>query len=112
MTANCINSFDLKYQLKTFYKNVGFLMCNFVYLEKMILMKRQVLIDKTMNKISLLPDIKIKEVNDFADFLLSKMDDKIIQEGIQKIVSDSKSFNYLKDEEDLYTVEDLKERYK
>ena len=75
-------------------------------------MKRQVLIDKTMNKISRLTDIKIKEVNDFADFLLSKIDDKIIQEGIQKIVSDSKSFNYLKDEEDLYTVEDLKERYK
>jgi len=75
-------------------------------------MKRQVLIDKTMNKISRLTDIKIKEVNDFADFLLSKIDDKIIQEGIQKIVYDSKSFNYLKDEEDLYTVEDLKERYK
>ena len=75
-------------------------------------MKRQVLIDKTMNKISRLTDIKIKEVNDFADFLLSKIDDKIIQEGIQKIVYDSKSFNYLKDEEDLYTVKDLKERYK
>jgi hypothetical protein len=56
--------------------------------------------------------MKIKEVNDFADFLLSKIDDKIIQEGIQQIVSDSKSFDYLKDEEDLYTVEDLKERYK
>lgn len=87
-------------------------MDKYVFLEKMILMNRQVLIDKTMNKISLLPDMKIKEVNDFADFLLSKIDDKIIQEGIQQMVSDSKSFDYLKDEEDLYTVEDLKERYK
>ena len=83
-------------------------MDKFVFLEKMILMNRQVLIDKTMNKISILPDMKIKEVNDFADFLLSKIDDKIIQEGIQQMVSDSKSFDYLKDEEDLYTVEDLK----
>lgn len=78
----------------------------------MILMKRQVLIDNAINKISLLPDIKIKEVNDFADFLMSKIDDNVMQEGIQKIVSDSKSFNYLKDEDDLYTVDDLKERYK
>ena len=75
-------------------------------------MNRQVLIGKTMNKISLLPDMKIKEVNDFADFLLSKIDDKIFQEGIHKMVSDSKSFDYLKDEEDLYTAEDLKEKYK
>jgi hypothetical protein len=75
-------------------------------------MDRQVLIDKTINKIRQLPDMKIKEVSDFADFLLSKIDDKIIQEGIQKMISESKSFAYLKDEEDLYTVEDLKERYK
>ena len=45
-------------------------------------MNRQVLIDNTLNKIRLLPDMKIKEVSDFTDFLLSKIDDKIIQEGI------------------------------
>ena len=75
-------------------------------------MNRQVLIDNTINKIKLLPDIKLKEVNDFADFLLGKIDDKIILEGIQKMISDSKSFEYLKDEEDLYSVDDLKERYR
>ncbi len=75
-------------------------------------MNRETLIDNIINKIRQLPDMKIKEVNDFADFLLSKIDDRIIQEGIQKMVSDSKSFNYLKDEEDLYSVDDLKERYK
>ena len=75
-------------------------------------MNRQVLIDNTINKIKQLPDIKIKEVNDFADFLLSRIEDKIMQEGIQKMVSDSKSFDFLKDEEDLYSFNDLKERYK
>lgn len=75
-------------------------------------MDRQVLIDRTINKIRLLPDMKIKEIDDFADFLLSKIDDKIILEGIQKMISDSKSFEYLIDEEDLYTVDDLKEKYK
>ncbi|MGB8319917.1 MAG: hypothetical protein WCE54_17425 [Ignavibacteriaceae bacterium] len=74
-------------------------------------MDRQVLIDKTINKIRQLPDIKIKEVDDFAEFLLSKIDDRIILEGIQKLASDSRAFSYLKDEEDLYTVNDVKEKY-
>jgi hypothetical protein len=75
-------------------------------------MNRQVLINNTINKIKQLPDKKIKEINDFADFLLSKIDDKIIQEGIQNLTSKSKVFDFLKDEEDLYTVNDLKQRYK
>jgi hypothetical protein len=78
----------------------------------MISMNRQVLIDNTINKIRQLPDMKIKEVNDFADFLLSKIDDKITVDGIQKIVSDSKAFDFLNDEENLYSVNDLKEKYK
>ncbi len=75
-------------------------------------MDRQALIDNIIKKVKQLPDAKIKEVNDFADFLLGKIDDKIIREGIQKLTSDSKSFYFLKDEEDLYSVNDLKERYK
>jgi len=75
-------------------------------------MKRKVLIEETIEKIQQLPDVKIQEINDFADFLLSKIDDKILLEGIQKITSDSKTFEYLKNEEDLYSVNDLKEKYK
>lgn len=75
-------------------------------------MDRKVLIEKLKNKIELLPDNKIQEVEDFADFLLSKIDDKITVEGIQKLVSDSKVFDFLKDDEDLYSVNDLKEKYK
>lgn len=75
-------------------------------------MDRQVLINNAISKIRQLPDTKIKEVNDFADFLLSKMDDQIIREGIKEMISDSKSYDFLKEEEDLYTVNDLKERYK
>lgn len=74
-------------------------------------MNRQVLIEDTISKISRLPDVKIKEVNDFVEFLLSKIDDKIISEGIKELISDSKAFEFLKDEEDLYTVNDLKEKY-
>lgn len=75
-------------------------------------MDRNDLIENTMLKIRQLPDLKIKEINDFADFLLMKIDDQILQEGIQELVLKSKAFNYLNEEEDLYSVNDLKERYK
>jgi hypothetical protein len=74
-------------------------------------MNRQVLIDNAVNKIKKLPDTKIQEINDFADFLLSKIDDKIILDNIQNLTAKSKSFHFLNDEEDLYDETDLKERY-
>lgn len=74
-------------------------------------MNRQLLIESIMQKISHLPDVKIKEVDDYADFLLGKIDDQILQEGIQNLVADAGTFDFLKDEEDLYTVEDLKTRF-
>jgi hypothetical protein len=70
------------------------------------------LIENIVEKIGYLPDEKIKEVNDFTEFLLSKIEDRLITEGITELASDSKSFNFLECEEDLYTVNDLKERYK
>ena len=44
--------------------------------------------------------------------LLRHFEDEILQKGIEKLVSNSKTFSYLKDDEDLYTVNDLKEKYK
>lgn len=75
-------------------------------------MDRETLIKQAIKKLNQLPESKIQEINDFADFLLSKLDDIVLQEGIQKLASDSKSFEYLKEEEELYSVNDLKERYK
>jgi len=75
-------------------------------------MTRQILIEKVLTKIKMLPEEKIKEVDNFADFLLNKIDDRIVTEGIQKIVSESKAFEFLNEEEELYSVNDLKEKYK
>jgi len=75
-------------------------------------MTRQVLIQRTIDNLSKLPDQKLKEVSDFAEFLLSKLEDRLLTEGIQKLTSSSKSFRFLDDEEDLYTEADLKEKYK
>ena len=75
-------------------------------------MTRQVLIQKTLENISKLPDQKLKEVSDFAEFLLSKLEDQLLTEGIQKLAGDSKAFQFLNEEEELYTEADLKEKYK
>ena len=75
-------------------------------------MNRETLIRKAIENLAKLPDQNLKEVSDFAEFLLSKIDDKVIIEGIQKLTMDSKSFQFLEEEADLYTVNDLKEPYK
>lgn len=44
-------------------------------------------------------------------FLASKIDDKIISEGIKTLASTSKSYEFLHNEEELYQVSDVKEKY-
>lgn len=73
-------------------------------------MDKQVLIENTIVKIKQLPESKLMQVNDFVAFLLSRAEDKIMLEGIQKLASDSKAFEFLKEEDDLYTMNDLKEK--
>ena len=55
-------------------------------------MNRQNLIENTLEKIKQLPDLKIIEVNEYADFLLSRIDDNIIRDGIQELTSQNESF--------------------
>lgn len=75
-------------------------------------MTRQVLIQRTIDNLSKLPYHKLEEVADFAELMVSKLEDKLLTEGIQKLAMNSKSFQFLEDEEDLYTEADLKEKYK
>jgi hypothetical protein len=74
-------------------------------------MSGKTVINRTLTTLSKLPPDKVKEVSDFADFILKKYEEEILQRGIEKLVSESKAFYFLNDEEDLYTVEDLKEKY-
>ena len=75
-------------------------------------MTREILIKKTIDNLTKLPDQRLKEVSDFAEFLLNRIENQLIIEGIQKLTMDSKSFKFLDEDEDLYSVADLKEKYK
>jgi cell fate regulator YaaT (PSP1 superfamily) len=75
-------------------------------------MTKQEAINKTIKVLDQLPIEKIQEINDFAGFVLKKLEDQNLLHGIQKLVEKGKPYEFLKGEEDIYTVEDLKERYK
>jgi hypothetical protein len=75
-------------------------------------MTKQFILNQAILSISQLPVEKIREVSDYAEYLLKKHEDKIIQKGINQMVNQSQAYEFLHDEEDLYTVADLKERYK
>ncbi len=75
-------------------------------------MTKEALIQKTLKRLSDLPKDKVNEVLDFADFIAKRYEENILQKGIISLVTDSKSYGFLNNEEDLYTVNDLKEIYK
>jgi len=75
-------------------------------------MSREALIQKTLDALSKLPQNKVIELADFAEYLLKKYDEDILQKEIEKLTSNAKTFEYFKNEEDIYTLKNLKERYK
>jgi hypothetical protein len=75
-------------------------------------MNLQSIIQHTVQVVSKLPIEKAQEVSDFADFIFKKQEEELLQKGIQQIVSTGKPYEFLKDEEDLYTLNDLQEKYK
>ena len=74
-------------------------------------MTRQAIIERTVKAINLLPEDKAEQISDFADFVSKRYEEQLIQQGIQMLTADSKSFDFLINEEDLYTEADLKEVY-
>lgn len=74
-------------------------------------MTRQEIIERTVQAINQLPNDKAEEISDFADFITKKYEEQLITESIQHLVSESNSYSFLKDEEDLYSIGDLKQLY-
>ena len=72
-------------------------------------MTKQLIIQKTVNAINQLPEDKAEEISDFADFISKRYEEHLLITGIQQLTSDSQTFDFLKDEENLYTEADLKE---
>jgi hypothetical protein len=74
-------------------------------------MTRQAIIERTIKIINQLPEEKAKEISDFADFVIKKYEDGRITVSIQQLASKSQAFEFLNDDEDLYSSDDLREKY-
>ncbi|MGB4850540.1 MAG: hypothetical protein WBP41_21620 [Saprospiraceae bacterium] len=74
-------------------------------------MTRQAIIDRTLKAINQLPNDKAEEISDFADFVTKRYEEQKLSEGIQKIASDSRTFEFLNEEEEIYSETDLKVIY-
>ena len=71
-------------------------------------MTREIIIEKTIKVINQLPENKAEETSNFADYLFRKFEDEDLKNGITKIISSNESFSFLKEEEDIYSISDLK----
>ena len=74
-------------------------------------MTRQLIIERTIKAINQLPEDKAEEISDFADFIMKRFEDHSLTEGIKQLTSNSQVFDFLKNEEDIYTESDLKVLY-
>ena len=75
-------------------------------------MNIDILISQSIKSLQKLPDDKVYEVIDFIEFLSKKdIEEKALQKGIEKMVSQSKSFSFLNEEEDIYNETDVIEKY-
>jgi hypothetical protein len=75
-------------------------------------MTREAIIQRTIEVLSALPVDKIEEVSDFADYVLKKYDDRSLQQEMYALIDQSDTFNFVREDEEIYSVNDLKERYK
>jgi uncharacterized membrane-anchored protein YjiN (DUF445 family) len=69
---------------------------------------RQAIIAKTVSAINQLPPEKAVEISDFAEFLIRKYDEHMLTQGIENLISEGHAFDFLREEEVEYSVEDLK----
>jgi len=72
---------------------------------------KEAIIKKTVNALNILPQDKAEEIADFAEFVLKKYEEQVLQKGIEKLQSESNSFNFLNEDEELYTVADIKQKF-
>ena len=74
-------------------------------------MTKEAIIEKTVKTLNILPSEKAEEIADFAVFILKKHEEYILQKGMYKLAEDSEAFNFLNEEEVLYSVKDIKKKY-
>lgn len=74
-------------------------------------MTKELYIERTISAMNQLPKDKAQEISDFADFLIKRHEEEVLSAGIRNLTEKGESFDFLNQEEDLYSVDDLKKPY-
>lgn len=74
-------------------------------------MTRQAIIERTLRAINQLPEDKAEEISTFAEFVMKQYEEHQLSQRIQRMAASSRTFDFLNQEEDLYSESDLKEVY-
>jgi hypothetical protein len=74
-------------------------------------MTKQAIIEKTLKALNQPPDEKAREVFDFADFIVKRHEEALLNKGIQLLTADTSSFSFLNEEEEIYSLSNLKKIY-
>lgn len=75
-------------------------------------MNRNLLLEKTVEAISLLPDGRLKEVAEFVGHLSINESEEILNKDITMLNAHGGAFDFLNNEEELYTDDGLIVKYK
>lgn len=76
------------------------------------MMDRIAIIEKTVSIINKLPEQKAQEISDFAAFILKKYEESLINKNITELTDNSKSYDFLREDEVTYSVSDIKLPYR
>ncbi len=73
-------------------------------------MTKEAIIQNTIKVLNILPQDKAAEISTFAEYVLKRYEEQSLQRGIEELQSDSDSFNFLHEDEELYSPADVKEK--
>ena len=76
-------------------------------LEKNKSTNRKILISQTVKYLSILPMQKLEEIAEFAEFVKQKHEENQLKKELEFYVSSGTSFKFLKDEESIYSLDDI-----
>ncbi|RYE18418.1 MAG: hypothetical protein EOP42_30695 [Sphingobacteriaceae bacterium] len=74
-------------------------------------MTKQAIIEQTIKAINQLPADKAEEISSFAAFVIKRFEEQQLTEGLKQLTVESQTFDFLNEEEELYSASDLKEIY-
>jgi len=72
-------------------------------------MKKQLIIEKTLKIVNQRPNDKAVEISDFADFLFKRYEEEELAKGLQSVISENKTFFILREDDEIYSIKDLKD---